>query len=130
LVAGDTLVGALSRDSGNNAGGYAITQGTLTNANNPNYTITFEPGTLTIDKADYDMSSAQWNYTGPFPYTGEQITVEVTGLPEGVTAVYGGDFEATEVGEYTATVTFEYDTDNYNAPSPLGNLVWRIIGIS
>jgi hypothetical protein len=126
LVAGDTLVGALSRASGNNAGEYAITQGTLTNANNPNYTITFEPGTLTIDKADYDMSSAQWNYTDPFPYTGEQITVEVTGLPEGVTAVYGGDFEATEVGEYTATVTFEYDTDNYNAPAALGNLVWQI----
>ncbi len=51
LAAGDTITtvfsGALTRDSGEDVGTYAITQGTLTA--NPNYTITsFIPGTLTI----------------------------------------------------------------------------------
>lgn len=50
LLAGDSLVGSLSRDSGENvaASPYAITQGTLAN---PNYAIAFTPGALTITPA-------------------------------------------------------------------------------
>jgi MBG domain (YGX type)/Cadherin-like beta sandwich domain len=44
LVTGDSLAGTLSRNSGESAGSYAITQGTVTNANNPNYNITFTTG--------------------------------------------------------------------------------------
>lgn len=53
LVGSDTLSGQLTRDAGEdvNEGGYAIGQGTLTNTNNSNYSITFTPGTLTINPA-------------------------------------------------------------------------------
>lgn len=53
-VAGDPflrLYGDLAREPGQDAGTYRIGQGTLTDANNPNYTITFCPGVLTITKA-------------------------------------------------------------------------------
>lgn len=45
LVGTDTLSGSLSRDPGENVGDYSITQGTLIN---PNYSIAFTQGTLTI----------------------------------------------------------------------------------
>lgn len=46
------LIGALAREEGNNyrAEGYAITQGTLTDENNPNYRITFVGARYYIDK--------------------------------------------------------------------------------
>ncbi len=46
LVSGETLNGSLSRVAGEAVGDYLITQGTLTNANNPNYNIAFIPGAL------------------------------------------------------------------------------------
>ncbi len=53
LVEGDQLKGELTRDKGENAGEYPIRQEGLTNENNPGYAITFEGGTLTINKASY-----------------------------------------------------------------------------
>ncbi|WP_181170216.1 MULTISPECIES: MBG domain-containing protein [unclassified Mesorhizobium] len=50
LGSGEALVGSLARASGENVGSYAIAQGTLTNANNSNYDITFEGGT------DFDIA--------------------------------------------------------------------------
>ncbi len=57
LAGTDTLIGALVREAGTDAGTYAITQGTLTNENNPNYNITFVDGTFTINKATPDTST-------------------------------------------------------------------------
>lgn len=48
LVAGDRLVGKLDFDPNGTDGVYAITSGTLTNENNPNYDITFVSASLTI----------------------------------------------------------------------------------
>jgi hypothetical protein len=45
LVGGDTLSGALTRDTGEVVGSYAILQGTL---GNPNYLVTFIAGQLQI----------------------------------------------------------------------------------
>ncbi len=52
LVIGDSLTGVLSREPGEGVGSYDLTQGTLTDEQNPNYTIVFE-GTdrFTIQKA-------------------------------------------------------------------------------
>ncbi|GLQ76999.1 hypothetical protein GCM10007881_05150 [Mesorhizobium huakuii] len=47
---GVALVGALDRVAGENAGAYAIGQGTLTNANNANYDISYAGANFTIDK--------------------------------------------------------------------------------
>jgi hypothetical protein len=44
LPQGFTLVGALTRAAGERVGNYAILQGTLTSANNPNYNINFVEG--------------------------------------------------------------------------------------
>ena len=52
LVGDETLGGTLSREEGGDAGTYKITQGTVTNDGNPNYDITFNKGTLTINKAN------------------------------------------------------------------------------
>ncbi len=43
------LAGELARTEGENVGVYAITQGTLTNDNNPNFDITFVSGKFTIE---------------------------------------------------------------------------------
>ncbi|MEN9823276.1 MAG: hypothetical protein RLZ04_1702, partial [Actinomycetota bacterium] len=51
LVGGDVLNGVPARDAGTDAGTYAIRQGGVTNANNPNYDIMFVEGTLTIQQA-------------------------------------------------------------------------------
>ena len=48
LVAGDQLDGALSRSAGENHGLYAIHQGTLSQASNPNYQIAYVGAQLTI----------------------------------------------------------------------------------
>jgi gliding motility-associated-like protein len=44
------LIGTLTRAAGETVGPYAIQQGTLTNANNPNYTITYLGNNFTITK--------------------------------------------------------------------------------
>ena len=66
LVSGDTLTGSLSREEGEDVreGGYAINAGTLTNDNNPNYDITFVPGTFTITRAAItpSVSIEDWIY--------------------------------------------------------------------
>ncbi|NCC07151.1 MAG: hypothetical protein EOM30_03680 [Clostridia bacterium] len=80
IVKGETLKGKLTRDAGEDVkvGGYAITQGTLTNANNPNYAITFTNGTLTITK------TAQGEFkivphTEPVTYGDAPFTLATTG---------------------------------------------------
>ncbi|WP_202352849.1 MBG domain-containing protein [Mesorhizobium sp. 113-1-2] len=47
---GVALAGSLNRDAGEDAGAYAIGQGTLTNANNANYDISYVGGDFTIGK--------------------------------------------------------------------------------
>ncbi len=56
LVGDDKLTGKLSRTEGENAGEYAITQGTLTAGDN--YAITFVPGTFTITPADFSVDAS------------------------------------------------------------------------
>jgi gliding motility-associated-like protein len=49
LITGDNFSGSLTRAAGENAGTYAINQGTVTL--NGNYTITYESASLTVNKA-------------------------------------------------------------------------------
>ena len=58
-VNGDVLNGALTRAPGETVPGspYAITQGTVTNANNPNYSITFVNGQLVITPAPLTIAA-------------------------------------------------------------------------
>jgi filamentous hemagglutinin family protein len=51
LVTGESLSGGLARNPGETPGTYQITQNTITNANNPNYAITYVGADLTITPA-------------------------------------------------------------------------------
>ena len=52
-------------------------------------------------------------------------TVLVTGLPSGVSVNQYTNNVKTNAGEYTASVTLDYDTDNYNEIS-IEDLIWKI----
>lgn len=69
------------------------------------------------EKLDYDMSGVTWNYTSPFTYDGEEKSITVSGLPQGVTVKAYSHNSATNAGTYTATVSFNYDSENYNEPT-------------
>lgn len=90
--------------------------------------------TLTINKISYDMSLVSWNYSSPFTYDGNQKTIELSGLPNGVTVNQYSNNQKTNAGTYTATATFNYDSTNYNQPS-VTDCSWTInkadiIGVS
>jgi hypothetical protein len=55
LVAGDAFAGVLSREAGENVGGYAIGQGSL--ALSSNYVLTFSNSTLTIDQKSISVTA-------------------------------------------------------------------------
>ena len=100
---------------------HAVLEGTTLS----NYDITVVTGKIAVVKATYDMSGAAWNYAGPFTYDGTEKSVIVTNLPNGVAANYT-DNKKTAVGDYTAKVTFEYDTENYNEPTAIADCAWVI----
>lgn len=79
----------------------------------------------TVKKASYDMSRVHWDYEDFFVYDGTVRRVALTGLPEGVTAVYENN-EASKAGIYTATAAFDYDAVNYEKPADVVPCVWEI----
>lgn len=83
--------------------------------------------TLTINKIDYNMTNASWNYdkVNSFTYDGNEKEVLVQNLPQGVTVNQYQNNKATNVGIYNASVSFNYDNINYNAPT-ISNLQWEI----
>ncbi len=80
---------------------------------------------LTINKLNYDMSGAHWNYENAYTYNASEQSVIVEGLPQGVTVKQYTNNAKTNAGNYTASVEFNYDTVNYNEPT-FANLNWRI----
>ena len=104
LVPGENLAGVLSRTSGETVGLYAIGQGTLTNANNPNYAITFVGDDLTIERRPITVSAvaASKKYSTADPTL--EYTVSVGGLVDGEQLVGSLDREVGEdVGDYLIT---------------------------
>ena len=81
---------------------------------------------LTIEKADYDMSNVKWEYSAPFIFDGSEKSVVITGLPDGVTVQTYINNKFKDVGTYVASVTLNYDAENYNAIS-IENLSWQIL---
>ena len=77
-----------------------------------------------IRKASFDMTHVAWQDENAFVYDGEPKTVSLRGLPEGIAPVYSGN-SATEVGEYEAAVSFDYDEHNFEKPE-FGSCKWHI----
>ncbi|MDE5897054.1 MAG: hypothetical protein K2H43_04495 [Clostridia bacterium] len=86
--------------------------------------------TVTITKGDYDFSKVKWQYqnvsglwveypTSGLPYTGQAITIQVSGLPSGLSVLSTAytDASKTDAGQYTAKVNAltGVNTTNYNA---------------
>ena len=111
---------------------YEDNKGTNAGVYNAKATLTLEgyktlelTAKLTINKLSYDMSSAHWDYENEFTYNGSEQTVEVVGLPQGVTVKQYQNNAKTNAGNYTASVEFDYDLVNHNEPT-FENLNWKI----
>ena len=108
---------------------YTLNEGTKAD----NYAITTVPGTLTVTKAKYPGqepggSGIQWNVAASaatWMYDGVEHGVALTGVPAGVTPHLSGNV-ATDVGNYTASVTFDYDAENYEPLVVPASLAWSI----
>ncbi len=77
-----------------------------------------------IRKKEYDLSGTKWIYYEPFDADGNEKTVTLSGLPEGLTPIYSGN-TATLPGNYTASVTFDID-ETYCIMPVVPDLEWVI----
>lgn len=112
-----------SGNTGINAGSY--TASVRFECDTDNYHMPSMDGCeWSIGKASYDMSKAVWQGTTGSVYDGSVKSVALAGLPEGIKPVYSGN-TATDAGKYEASVSFEYDADNYEQPS-FGGCSWDI----
>lgn len=113
LVGSDSLTGTLSRVAGNNVGTYPITQGTLSSANNPKYSITFTAANLTITTKTITVTADSKSGIAGTPTTftvsagaGEIVAPDVL---SGVTFTFsGGGYgpsttQPASAGSYTTT---------------------------
>lgn len=120
LVEGESLQGIeIERDDCDNVrdGGYALRL-TQPEGGNPNYEITFKPGTFTIDKRELTV---KWDATTEFTYDGEEHCPQadlgnVVGDDKLGAYVDGG---AVKAGKHTATITelTGADKGNYKLPA-------------
>ena len=127
----DVLFTVSGNATATNAGEYSATFA-LIDANNyewndestNNVVIEWE-----IEKAPLYFSGTRWDYNTyePFTYDGQEKTVSIINLPEGVTVKnYTGTISATDAGTYTAGVVFEYDDVNYYLSGEPQELEWKI----
>ncbi len=85
--------------------------------------VNYEPipnmyATLTIEKAEYDMSGVQFNGTKT-SYDGTEKTIEIEGtLPMGLSVSYSGNV-AKNAGTYVATASFESNNPNFKNPASM-----------
>lgn len=116
LISGD-LLDILEVDYTNNkatnAGTYNATAVITSKDSNYKGSVTLT-ATLTINKANYDMSNISFA-DKTITFDGNEHKVTITGtLPEGVTVSYTNN-KGTSAGTYNATAIFAGDTTNYNA---------------
>lgn len=93
-----------------------------------NYYGLYQEVQFTVQKADYDMSGAKWDYDSAFDYDGKSHSVWFNegSLPVGVTVSNYTGNTSSQVGKYTANVSFSYDYNNYNRPNFNTLLEWEI----
>ena len=81
--------------------------------------------TFTIAKATVDTDAFSWSYDTPFEYDTTEHTVRLVGVPSDIQIHYAGTTSATNAGEYTVSVTFTVDENNYY-PISYEGLTWKI----
>ncbi|MBQ7333253.1 MAG: hypothetical protein IJW38_02770, partial [Clostridia bacterium] len=78
---------------------------------------------VSVSLASYAMSGVFWT-EGSFVYDGEEKSIYLDGLPDGVRVVsYDGNGKVAS-GSYNVFASLSYDSENYREPSvPVGNMV-------
>jgi hypothetical protein len=109
------LTAIYSNNKATDAGTYSANVTFSYDTNNYNTIYDFKDCEFVINKATINTSSISWNYTSSFTYDGNEKVVELNYVPEKLTAIYSNN-KAINAGSYTASVTFSYDTKNYNIP--------------
>ena len=129
LVSGDSFTGALTRETGENAGTYAIGQGTLTAGDN--YTISYTGANFTINKAAItitadDKSSKYGEDIAELTYQvgGAYKTGDELGVTVNTTAT-----KTSDVGEYPITVSWN-ENANYTATVTSGKYTITKTGLT
>ena len=128
LFSGSSFTGKLSRESGENVGTYAITQGTLSAGDN--YVISYTGANLTITEAT--MSITATGYSGDYDGEAHGITIIA---PEGATVKYGtvsGEYTLDESPTYTdaGTYTVYYRITKTNYKTVKGSKTVKIAQIN
>ena len=90
-----------------------------------NHVLTNPTAIFSIARARYDMSGVRWS-APEFVYDGREHGVTLVSLPSGITVIGYSGSVATAAGEYTATATLGYDSENYYPPE-VQPLVWHIL---
>ncbi|MCD9019870.1 cellulose binding domain-containing protein [Parachryseolinea silvisoli] len=103
LVMGDTFSGSLTRELGEDAGTYVITQGTLALSNN--YTLDFDSAIFTINKAAATITLSNLSQAFDGTPKGATVTTNPSGL-DSVTVTYNGSsIVPSAVGTYSVAAT-------------------------
>ncbi|ADY52972.1 Fibronectin type III domain protein [Pseudopedobacter saltans DSM 12145] len=136
LVNGDTFTGALQRDNGQNAGSYAIKQGTVALSNN--YNLSYQPANLVINKALLTVaannSSRCYGTNNPafsvsysgFKYSDNEnsLTSRPTVSTMANTGSVAGNYELVPSGGVSANYDFSYVKGTLTVnPLPINTIV-------
>ena len=79
------------------------------------YSEFFQNVSIRVERASYDLSSVRWSEC-EFFYDGSEKTVELLGLPSGVTVKEYVSCRGIDAGEYEGRAVLSYDAENYNEP--------------
>jgi hypothetical protein len=114
LIEGESLVGALTRGAGNNAGTYVISCGSLINNNNPNYNITFINGTYKITKVAITVTPDAKNVEYGLPALPLTYTIDRALIGSDTLVGSLSREDTLNVGSYNITRGTLTDTNNPN----------------
>ena len=108
-----SIAGVLTREAGENVGSYEIYQGTVTDDNNPNYSITFTPKvTYAVERKSVIITPTVVNIDFGDPLPEENtLTYTAIGVLEGETLVGGLKFapEVNELAQQGSVPVGNYD---------------------
>ena len=109
LISGDGFTGALTRDTGDDVGTYAITLGTLDAGSN--YTINYTGANLTIQARNVGSSASVVLDHESFDYDGSEHKALVSSITDtnGSVAIVTDDYSVTygTAGEYNTTADYK-----------------------
>lgn len=140
-----SIAGVLTREAGENVGSYEIYQGTVTDDNNPNYSITFTEGvTYAVERRSVVITpvAVTIDFGDPLP-DDDALTYTATGVLAGETLVGGLKFAPdvyelaaqgpVPVGNYDIVADSELNNDlnpNYDITEVRGTEALRVLALT